>query len=46
MNRWGESDEIANVIDFLVSNKSSYITGENIFVDGGWVASWLIKTIF
>ncbi len=39
MNRWGESNEIANVIDFLVSNKSSYITGENIFVDGGWVAS-------
>jgi NAD(P)-dependent dehydrogenase (short-subunit alcohol dehydrogenase family) len=34
--RWGESIEIAYLIDFLLSDKSSYITGESIKVDGGW----------
>ena len=36
MNRWGEPEEIASLICFLLSNKSSYITGEEINVDGGW----------
>ena len=34
--RWGESVEIAYLIEFLLSDKSSYITGESIKVDGGW----------
>ena len=37
MKRWGKTNEISNVIIFLLSNKSSYITGENINVDGGWI---------
>jgi 3-oxoacyl-[acyl-carrier protein] reductase len=31
----GTPSEIANVITFLSSEKSSYITGQNISVDGG-----------
>ena len=36
MGRWGEPNEVSNVIEFLISEKSSYITGSTIFVDGGW----------
>ena len=35
---WGNSEEVANVVEFLVSEKSSYITGSVIYVDGGWTA--------
>lgn len=35
LGRIGKPAEIADVILFLVSEKSSYITGETIFVDGG-----------
>ncbi len=31
----GEADDIANVVSFLVSNDSYYITGQTICVDGG-----------
>jgi len=36
LGRWGETNEISNLILFLLSEKSSYITGENIKIDGGW----------
>ena len=32
-------DEVSNVIEFLISEKSSYITGSTIYVDGGWNVS-------
>jgi 3-oxoacyl-[acyl-carrier protein] reductase len=35
MRRVGEPDDIANVVAFLVSDESSYITGQTIYVDGG-----------
>ena len=38
MGRAGESDEIASVATWLCSDESSYITGETITVDGGWMA--------
>ena len=37
MNRWGNSEEISNLVSFLLSDKSSYLTGETINIDGGWI---------
>ncbi|MFK7732834.1 MAG: SDR family oxidoreductase [Pseudomonadales bacterium] len=35
MGRPGKPDDIANVISFLLSEKSSFMAGANVFVDGG-----------
>ncbi len=35
MGRYGKVEEIADAIAFLASEKSSYITGQNLRVDGG-----------
>ncbi len=37
--RYAKVRELSNTIEFLVSDKSSYITGQNIRVDGGLTAS-------
>ena len=39
MSRMADKKEIASVILFLSSKESSYITGQNIVVDGGY-SSW------
>ena len=35
LGRTGTTDEIAKAVAFLVSDESSYITGSELFVDGG-----------
>lgn len=35
MERFGEIREVTDVVDFLTSDKSSYITGQCIVIDGG-----------
>jgi NAD(P)-dependent dehydrogenase (short-subunit alcohol dehydrogenase family) len=35
LGRVGETDEAADVILFLVSRRSSFVTGSSINVDGG-----------
>jgi tropinone reductase I len=35
MNRVGQPEEVADLIAYLAMDKSSYITGQNIMIDGG-----------
>jgi NAD(P)-dependent dehydrogenase (short-subunit alcohol dehydrogenase family) len=36
MGRAGELGELDEIVAFLTSNASSYVTGQNFVVDGGW----------
>lgn len=38
-HRFGEPDEVAAAVSFLVSSDASYITGTSLVVDGGWSAT-------
>jgi 3-oxoacyl-[acyl-carrier protein] reductase len=37
MKRFGEPEEFAAAAAFLVSERASYITGQSLAVDGGWI---------
>jgi len=37
MGRMGTPDDVANTVLFLASEGASYITAQNITVDGGWI---------
>ena len=41
LKRWGEPKDLVGPCIFLASDSSSYITGSDIFVDGGWLAKGL-----
>jgi NAD(P)-dependent dehydrogenase (short-subunit alcohol dehydrogenase family) len=36
LGRFAEPDEVASVVEFLVSDASSFVTGEIVNVSGGW----------
>ena len=37
--RWGNPNEVSNLICFLLSDLSTYINGTSINIDGGWTGS-------
>jgi NAD(P)-dependent dehydrogenase (short-subunit alcohol dehydrogenase family) len=39
LGRMGAAHEIADAVTFLVSDRASYVTGQNLIVDGG-LTSW------
>jgi 3-oxoacyl-[acyl-carrier protein] reductase len=41
MRRLGEPDELAAMTAFLASERASYVTGQSIVVDGGWIRALL-----
>jgi NAD(P)-dependent dehydrogenase (short-subunit alcohol dehydrogenase family) len=41
LNRWGKASDVFGMIDYLISDKSSYTTGQDFIIDGGWLAKGL-----
>lgn len=36
--RWGEPDDVVGAVIYLASRASDFVTGQTLFVDGGWTA--------
>jgi NAD(P)-dependent dehydrogenase (short-subunit alcohol dehydrogenase family) len=43
LKRWGTVNEIAMPAIFLISYSASFITGQNIIIDGGWTIKGLVE---
>lgn len=41
LNRWGKPEDLVGAAIFLISSESSYITGSDLIIDGGWTAKGL-----
>jgi len=41
LKRWGHPEDLVGAAIFLASNASNYVTGQDIYVDGGWLIKGL-----
>jgi NAD(P)-dependent dehydrogenase (short-subunit alcohol dehydrogenase family) len=42
LGRWGDPErDLPGIVIFLASDASSYVTGQDIYIDGGWLAKGL-----
>ena len=39
LNRMARKNEISGLVEFILSEKSSYLTGQNIILDGGYTSN-------
>ena len=42
LGKWGEISDLLGPCIFLASDASRYVTGQDIYVDGGWLANGLV----
>ena len=45
LGRWGEPNDLVGTSIFLASDASSYITGQDFYIDGGWLSNGLIEDL-
>ena len=38
ISRWGEPKDLFGLVEYLISERASYITGQDFVIDGGWLA--------
>ena len=43
LGKWGEAFDLVGPCIFLASDASKYVTGQDVYVDGGWLANGLVE---
>jgi len=41
LKRWGEPRDLVGAVVYLASDASSFVTGQSLYIDGGWLAKGL-----
>ena len=41
LKRWGTPEDLFGIVEYLFSSKSSYVTGQDFVIDGGWISKGL-----